>query len=218
MAFGTLSLMKSSGVVPRTCTSVTFASFRSCQLLNGLPSVVSTVRVSVVSGTVKSITLARSGVRVRPPMAMSTLPLTRNGTRSAEPTGCTTSSTPSMAASFAAISASKPATLFWSSYRPSGGRVGLMPTTSFFAAITSSRLRARAGALPSTTAAIAAMASRPPKTFILATLSLPVSDRPRRPGLHPHAYTAGAPSARPRPPRRCPPDRPSPRSPDISGY
>ena len=39
--------MNFRGVVPRTCTIVTSDEFNSCQVLNGLPSTVSTPKISV---------------------------------------------------------------------------------------------------------------------------------------------------------------------------
>lgn len=100
---------------------------------------------SVCSGTVYSITLARSELRVSPPSEMSMVSATRKGTRCAVSVGTHSGFSFSSSAIFAPMVTSKPSkspeALRWLN----GGEFGLMPILSEPSLTMSSRLLALAG-------------------------------------------------------------------------
>ena len=90
-------------------------------------SVVSTAMTSLCSGTVYSISLARSAERVSAPSEMSILSATRNGTRCGVSVGTHSTFTPSAAAILLPMSMSKPSQSPLAPRALLGGKFGLMP-------------------------------------------------------------------------------------------
>src|SRR5262245_14644042 len=144
LALGKFSLAQSMVQARRTSTRVYFSSFSSCHLPTGFLSVVNTPMTSVWSGTVYSITLARSELRVSPPSDMSIVSATRNGTRWAVSVGTHSGFSFNSSAILVPMVMSKPSkspeALRWLK----GGELGWMPIRRTPALMMTSRLLALA--------------------------------------------------------------------------
>ena len=126
-ALGRLSFSQSTVQLPRMSARVNFASFSAFQSSTLTLSVVSTAMTSVCSGTVNSMSLARSAVRVSAPSEISILSATRKGTRWGVSVGTNSAFTPSDAAILLPTSMSKPSQFPSPPRELMGGKFGLMP-------------------------------------------------------------------------------------------